>query len=476
MHNREDRKREFQKAASDIINQLSIIIKTALIHDPNNIAVRTAIDRCTSLINLLIEMERDITLELIGEFFYINGTRIRYTIDYLLNFDFLVKGFRKREIGSISLTSFIKPEDIQIFLNAFIVAGTSEDPYETMTEKMAESQSIKIDRLKKIIEDRMQVGEGEEQDVRKIVKKTYFNAVTYTKGVMKKIKTGEKVDVKRAKRIVEAMVDLLFEEEHLLLSMTAIKDYDEYTYNHMVNVSILSIALGQRLGLNRQALTELGLASLFHDVGKMEIPYEILNKPTSLNDNEWSLMERHPIWGVKAILQFGRFSGPTVRAVIIAFEHHMQCDLSGYPKVKKYTEIDLYSRIVALADQYDAMTSARVYSRTPLSYDKALSIMMEKVGTKLDPLLFKFFINMVGVFPIGTLVMLSTREIGLVYEGSVAFADRPRVLIIIDRDGKNVKGPVVDLTEKDKTGGYVRSIVRTLDPSKYKVNLAEYLL
>jgi hypothetical protein len=154
----------------------------------------------------------------------------------------------------------------------------------------------------------------------------------------------------------------------------------------------------------------------------------------------------------------------------------MNYDFSGYPKVRKYAELDLYSRIVSLADQYDAMTSSRVYSRIPMSPDKALSIMMDRAGTQLDPLLFKFFINMVGVFPIGTLVMLDTKELGLVYESEVVFLDRPRVLIIIDSKGSRVQGPVVKLTEKDESGKYYRSIVKTLDPNKYRINLAEYLL
>ena len=108
--------------------------------------------------------------------------------------------------------------------------------------------------------------------------------------------------------------------------------------------------------------------------------------------------------------------------------------------------------------------------------DKALSIMMERAGTQLDPLLFKFFTNMVGVFPIGTLVMLNTRELGLVYESNQLFAARPRVMVIMDSQGNRIKGHVADLTEKDERDEYIRTIVRTMDPNKYKINLAEYLL
>jgi hypothetical protein len=122
------------------------------------------------------------------------------------------------------------------------------------------------------------------------------------------------------------------------------------------------------------------------------------------------------------------------------------------------------------------MTSSRVYSRIPLAPEKALSIMMERAGTQLDPLLFKFFINMIGVFPIGTLVLLDTKELGLVYGSNTMFPERPRVLIIMDNKGVRGESHVVDLTEKSAKDTYLRSIVKTMDPNKYRINLAEYLL
>jgi HD-GYP domain-containing protein (c-di-GMP phosphodiesterase class II) len=457
-----------RRSSQDIINQLSVILRNAQIHDPNNIAVVSAIERFISLINPLIEKERTVALELMGEFFYLDGMRIRYSLEYLLNFDFLIREFKNRELGSIIFRDKINADDIKLFVKAFTSAGLDE-PFEKISDIMAPSSRIMVERLKKI-------KEGDEVDVRKIIKKTYFNAVSYSKGVMNKIKSGEKVNIKKAKRIVETMVDQILGEEQLLLSMTAIKDYDEYTYHHSVNVSILSVALGQRIGLSKRVLTELGLAALFHDIGKIEVPHEVLNKPSNFNEDEWRLIRKHPIWGVRSILKLKGFDPVTVRSSIVAFEHHLHHDLSGYPRVRHYKELDFFSRIVSIADQYDAMTSARVYSRVPMTPDKALSLMMERSESQLDPLLLKFFINMIGVYPIGSLVMLNTKELGLVYESDVVFVDRPRVLIIVDSKGKRVQGLVVSLTEKDKYGRYLRSVTKTLDTNKYKINLAEYLL
>ncbi len=460
---------EIARNAKDIINQLAVFIRTAHIHDPGNVAVMTAVERFIATINPMIERGNVLTLDLVGEFFYLNESRVRYSMEYLLNFDFLVREFKRRGLGSVTINRKISPEDVQTFLKSFISCSYSGSPFDTLSDEMSKVDSLSVGPLKKIKE------EGD-VDVKKMVKKTYFNAVSFTKGVINKIKSGERVSLKKAKRVVESMVDMILEEEELLIGMTAIKDYDEYTYNHSVNVSILSVALGQRIGLSRKALTDLGLVALFHDIGKMEIPPEILNKPTNFNDDEWRVIKKHPFWGVRAILRLKGLDYTSVRTAIVAFEHHLNYDMSGYPKISRPLELDFYSKIVSLADQYDAMTSSRVYSRVPMAPDKALSIMLERAGTQLDPLLFKFFINMVGVFPIGTLVLLDTKELGLVYGGNTMFQDRPRVLVIIDSTGNRVKGDVVDLTEKNVSGKYLRTIVKTMDPNKYRINLAEYML
>jgi hypothetical protein len=154
----------------------------------------------------------------------------------------------------------------------------------------------------------------------------------------------------------------------------------------------------------------------------------------------------------------------------------MQYDLSGYPKMLEPIEQDFYSKIVTVADQYDAMTSSRVYARSPHAPDKALSIMMERSGREIDPVLYKFFVNMVGVYPIGSLVYLDSREMGLVYECNHLNIERPRVMIIADESGYKIEGPVIDLTDRDQDGNYLRRIEKTLDPNKHKINLAEYLL
>jgi HD-GYP domain-containing protein (c-di-GMP phosphodiesterase class II) len=464
---------ELDRSAKDIVNQLAAIIRTSQIHDPSNVAVMQGIEKFITLVNALLDSPaaaEGISLEMVGEYFYLNESRVKFSMEYLVNFDFLMREFRKHDLGSVSFLGTLSKEDIQRFLKAFLSASFSSDPYVGLAEGLDDIPGIRIAPPRKI------QTRDNEYDIRRTVKHTYFNAVSFTKGVMTKIQSGEKINVRRAKRVVQSMVDLLLSEEELVLGMSAIKDYDDYTYHHCVNVSILSMALGQKLGFSKQSLLELGMVALFHDIGKTDVPPEVLNKPGSFTEEEWKIVRKHPFWGVRAILKMKGFDMVSVRSAIAAFEHHIRYDKGGYPERRHPEEVDLYSRIVSLADQYDGMTSARVYSRTPMAPDKALSVMMERAGSSLDPLLFKFFINMVGLYPVGTAVLLNTRQLALVYGNNPTFPDRPKVMVVTDAEGNKASGALVDLTEKDQAGAYQRSIMKTMDPGKYKINLAEYLL
>jgi HD-GYP domain-containing protein (c-di-GMP phosphodiesterase class II) len=466
MEDRDDR--ELIKHAKEIIHNFAVILRSAQIHDTSNVAVVSSINKFVTMINYLIKLERAISVELVGEYFFVNESRVKIPSEYMAGFDYLIKEFAARGLGSVTFNEPVNSQDIQLLVKAFITSATSPEPYDALVEGVKASPRLIIGKA------RIRPEDGE-FDARRAVKKTYFNAVSFTKGVMKKIGSGEKVSVKKAKRVVQSMVDQLLGEPDLLLGMTAIKDYDDYTYHHSVNVSILSVALGQQIGFPRRMLLDLGLAALFHDIGKLDIPPEVLNKPSEFTEEEWATVKRHPFWGVKAILDIKGFDQNAILSAIVAFEHHIHHDNTGYPRRKTPAERDLFSKIVSIVDQYDGMTSARVYARTPLTPDRSLKLMLSRSGTQLDPVLMKYFINMVGIYPVGSLVMLNTRELGLVY-GTSDIPSRPRVLIIINSKGQKIEGAIVDLNEELSDGRYKRSILRTMDPNKYRINLSEYML
>ncbi len=459
-----------EKIHKDIINYLAVLIKTTQLHHINNISVMNTIEKLLSFINPLLE-EDEVTLELVGEFFHIDGTRIRYSMDYIFNYDFLIREFKSKGLGTIVFKNTLQKEDLQALITALMNVGVSETSFEKLSEAVQEIKNLSIKKLRRVQDD------FTELDRKKIVKNTYFNAITLTKSVSDRIGSGEKISLKRAKRVMGTIVNQIIEEESMLIGMTTIKDYDEYTYHHSVNVSILSIALGHRLGLSKKSLTEIGLSALLHDIGKIDVPKEILNKPVEFTDEDWETIMKHPSWGAHAILKMKGLDIASMGPFIAAFEHHLNYDHSGYPKIKNKQNLDFFSKIIAIADQYDAMTSSRVYSRIPIAPDRALSIMVDRSGTQLDPYLIKVFINMVGVYPLGSLIMLDTKELGLIFDSNTNpdFSDRPRVFILVNNKGKRIK-QMADLMEKNNDGTFKRTIVKTMDPNQYKINLAEYLL
>ena len=465
--------KEFEKIAKGLINSFALVIKTAQIHHINNVAVANAIQKFLSFLNPILSSET-VTIELVGEFFHLNNSRVRYSMEYIFNFEFLIEEFKKKRLGTIIFEEFAQEEDIKTLVNAIISSSHSETPFQAINKAIEGMPCIYVKELRKISDD------NTELEKKKLIKKSYLQAAALTKDITNRVKAGEMVSLKRPKRTIGTIIGQIVEDESMLIGLTTIKDYDEYTHYHSVNVSILAMALGHKLGLSRKFLVNLGLAGLMHDIGKVQIPIDVLNKPTSFTDEEWQLVKQHPANGALVILKIKEIDDSLINLVIPTFEHHLNYDITGYPKLRHRVKIDFYSSIIAIADQYDAMTSARVYSRVPQSPERALSALLDKSGTQIDPYLLKVFINMIGVYPIGSLVVLNTNEMGLVFENNTNpdLINRPRVLIISNSSGERImdKNTAMDLTEKDEQGNYRRSIIKTLDPNLYGINLAEYLL
>jgi HD-GYP domain-containing protein (c-di-GMP phosphodiesterase class II) len=225
-------------------------------------------------------------------------------------------------------------------------------------------------------------------------------------------------------------------------------------------------------------MTELGVTAMLHDIGKSKIPKEVLNKPGKLDDAEWNQMKKHPLAGVEIVLNLKQLGEINPKMVLGIFDHHLKNDLTGYPKVFRKKDPCLYGRIIQIADVYDAMTTPRVYRKSSYTPEQALAIMLKDRGVCFDPILLKIFIGLVGLHPIGSLVMLDTKEMGIIYKANpdAKFMDRPLV-ILVSRDQKgDVKKEFADLMDVDAQGRFKRSVVKTLDPNKYHIDIAKYFI
>ncbi|HMA22918.1 MAG TPA: HD domain-containing phosphohydrolase, partial [Gemmatimonadaceae bacterium] len=310
-------------------------------------------------------------------------------------------------------------------------------------------------------------------------KRTYMQGVAATRELITSVRMGGSPTVKKIKRVVQGIVDQILSEETSLIGLTTLRDYDEYTFTHSVNVCIFAVALGKRLGLTRMQLYDLGIAALLHDIGKSRVPAEVLNKVEKLSDDEWHLIAAHPWMGVLSLFQVRGAQELPYRAMIVAFEHHMKHDLTGYPPTIRDRTLSMYSKIVAIADGFDAATTRRSYQTTPLTPADVLREMRDNPRRGMDPVIVKAFINLTGIYPVGTLVILDTFELAVVQSGNPSpdMLSRPIVRIISDPLGNVLHpGTVVDLGERNAEGAFARTIIKTEDPDRYGIRIGDYFV
>ena len=452
------------------------LLQTVKIHQDNNKVVRESASAFVSAIVESCADEPHITLEVFGGRFFLTGKKLICWKESLDLVHGMLHFLESRGLQGFRLYSNISGapiEQVLAFARVLNQAERQQNPLVWVAQQLEGSALPWAEIVhSSVILD-------EETKLRERTRRTYSYALASVKEIGQKIFSRSPVGIRKLKRVVQNLVELVSKDESLLLGMSTIRDFDDYTYTHSVNVAILALCLGKRVGLLQTGLELVGICGLLHDLGKTEIPREILLKPGKLSDQEFEEIKRHPLKSVTQIVKLP-IDGD-LKAMIIPpiFEHHLRYDLSGYPSPHPGKPQGLFGRILAIADVFDALTSARVYRTEPFSPDQALSLIMEGAGKNFDPILLKVFVNMLGVFPVGTLLELDTGEIGLVMETpEEAMKERPMVLILApDGKGGFRKGNAVSLEERDPaTGLFSKNIVRTRHPGKYGIQPAEFLV
>lgn len=287
----------------------------------------------------------------------------------------------------------------------------------------------------------------------------YVKAATVLRDTDRAIRAGEEVKARRLRRMTQAIVDQALRDPRSLLALSTIKDHDVYLVSHATNVAILSALLGQRLGLTKSQLGELALAAFLHDIGKTELPEEIVRKPGPLSENEWRSMRTHPQLGAKVIMRELQLAPATLRAARVAYEHHIDYDKTGYPNVHGAGDQSLFARIVAICDRYDALTTFRPYRRRNFTPAEALAFLIQQAGKGLDPVVLRYFVEMMGTYPVGTVVRLNTGDVAVVCAPPEQGKPLNRPFVRLLESGKTL-----DLSQTDTSGTYYYEITEILNP------------
>ena len=471
---------ELSELGNSLVKKLHLMIRVSQIYDANNVTFRRFMREILETMNAVTKEESRLSLRMLKGDIFLNDQRLRYSVEGFTSFRYVITQWKKKRIGGVTFKGAFDERMLQEFLFAMnSLPDQNDENASNFNERMANHKiySIEVAPLDEI-EDEDSDSILQKDGQKEVAKRVFFETLGTIKEVITQIKTKQYPEVRKLKRLVQTAVRLVMQDESMLLGLTTIKNYDEYTFNHSVNVSIYSIAIGRRLGFSKRALTELGITAMLHDLGKSKVPKEVLNKPDKLDATEWDLMKKHPIMGVEIVLNLKQLGEINPCTVIGIFDHHLKTDLSGYPRLFREKEPSLFGRIIQIADVYDAMTTSRVYRKKSYSPDQALAIMLRDRETAFDPVLLKIFIGLVGIYPVGSLVLLDTKEIAITYKTNPdpELLDRPEVIVIY-RDGKGeVQKNFVDLSEPGSAGAYKRSILKTLDPNKYHIDIMKYFI
>lgn len=376
-------------------------------------------------------------------------------------FDQLIREFTGMGVGSITIRRGVDNAELSRMIS-LLAADSYEIEHVGGIQRMsgeANMPHVEIGEVK--VFERSETTENPEK-----AQGSYQDSLELMREIDTLIRRKKTVSPVRVRGVMRSMVDNVLSNRQAMLALTGLKSYDEYTFYHSANVALLSLALGSMITQDYRFLSTLGTGALLHDIGKMTVDFEILNKRGALSAEEWARVREHPVYGAEQAVVV---SGLDRFAIVIILEHHMRYDGSGYPQSPSPRRQHLTSRIVAVADAYDAMTSQRSYSaaRAP---EEAMSILTQSAGTALDPVLTRMFVTMLGVYPPRTAVKLSDESTAVVVSPTEGDILRPLVRVIADSEGTLIDPTDVDLSVQDEL-----KISRSLDTATLNIDVDDFL-
>jgi putative nucleotidyltransferase with HDIG domain len=297
------------------------------------------------------------------------------------------------------------------------------------------------------------------------IRRLYANSVSVAEGIWDTAATEGQPDLPAALQAVDGLADAVAQNRTAVVALTAMRSYDNYTFTHMVNVAILTMGQARTLGIEGKLLREFGLSALMHDIGKVRTPKEILNKPDKLTDEEFNIMRRHTVDGAEILRQTPEMP---VLAPVVAFEHHLRLDGTGYPLGVRRGALNLGTMLCSISDVYDAMRSQRGYQEA-FPTDRILAVLKRNDGQQFDQYLVRRFVQLLGIYPPGNLVRLSTGEIAVVVQVHAPDPYRPRVRVVSDAGGTRLSAPH-DRNLFEGEGETAPSVVAPLDPAEFDID------
>jgi putative nucleotidyltransferase with HDIG domain len=442
-------------APDELVRRLAAALRAAELYTPQHPLVQRSAGAFAQSCAACLVSQESVVIGFIGDDVVVGDTRLGRSTASLTGF---VRGLRDREIEKITVHRGVTPDEIQGFLTE-LAAKRARTP---LGDRLAARG------IRRIVVGKIAVEETPPDQLGiEAARKVYSSAVESAETLWDQAKAGDKPNPETARKIIDSLANIVNQDRTSLMALTALKKYDNYTFTHMVNVAALSMAQARALNLEGPLLREFGFAALMHDIGKVHTPLEVLNKPGKLTNDEFRLMKQHVIDGAHILR---RTPEMPALAPIVAFEHHLKQDLSGYPENIGHRKLNLCTMIVSIADVFDALRSNRPY-REGLATSRIRSIMSEQGNPAFNQTLLRRFVNLMGLFPVGTIVRLNTEEVGVVTAEHPEDPFRPQVKILFDGTGTVLESPILANTwERDWRGEFPRAVVESVDPDAVELD------
>jgi HD-GYP domain-containing protein (c-di-GMP phosphodiesterase class II) len=464
------------KADLSLLNSFFIVYKTSRIIEEAN---KTYQNQIADFYKQLMERSTDtdsLTIKVVHNRYFVNEKMVPFNDQGPSGASTVIDEWRMLGIGGVTFLGNIGKEETSRFFRFISSSRPNIDHLESLAEKLKSHgfDNVTLLGLKELNASGSMVSEEVRRQFRKAARNSFFQAMSVVKEAVVNTADDREINVAKTKRVVHTLIDQITRDESSLIELTAIRDFDDYTYAHSTNVCVYALTMGIRLGLDRARLSQLGLTALFHDIGKVKLPKDIITKPDAFDENDWIQMQRHPLLGAKTILRNLKLDAHNVRAAVGAFEHHINQDFTGYPLLRhKKRPTNLFSKIIAIVDSFDALSSGRIYLKKSIPPDEVVKKMRYQMKIKFDPFLLKLFNNIIGIYPAGSLVLLTTDEIALILTNNDIDRARPYVKIVGNRSGLLDKPIWVDLSQE---GQEHRKLTRMLDPSRYGLDVKDFVL
>ena len=439
----------------ELVRRLAAAMRGSELYAAQHPLVLGSVARLYAACNAFLAHASSVVVGFVGDDVVVNDTRLMKGSASLTGF---VRGLRDREIEKITFHRGMTSTE----LHAFVTELADRRSKTSLTDRLAKHE------VRHIVIGKLAIDDTANDDVgMEAARRLYSTAVTSAESLWDQAKAGDKPDPRTARKIIDSLASIVSQDRTSLMALTALKKYDNYTFTHMVNVAALSMAQARALNLDGSMMREFGFAALMHDIGKVNTPLEVLNKPGALTADEFKQMKQHVIDGAHILR---RTPETPALAPIVAFEHHLKQDLSGYPENVGHRKLNLCTMVVSIADVFDALRSNRPY-REGLATTRIRAIMAQKDNPQFNRVLLRQFVNLMGLFPIGTIVRLNTEEVAVVTAEHPDDPFRPQVKVLFDTFGDPLESPILANTwERDGRGEFPRAVVESIDPDTVELD------